>query len=933
VDAAEVLWEPGHVEGSVPLPSRLVGAASDAFFGFFGRTAELAALEETRKRAHSTRQCQVVFVAGEAGMGKTSLVAQAARAAHEHGAIVLFGHADENAGIAYQPWIEVCKTLVRDGDPGWLSSLASVQRTALARLLPQIGDDGERVSDPDSERLLLWEAVTELVATAAAATAVLVVLDDLHWADTATLQLLRHLIGTSTSMDLVIACTYRDTDLVRGDSLTSLLTDAHRHTNVARVVLAGLEDDEIVELMAAAAGHGLDDAGIGLAHALRRETDGNPFYTGEMLRHLGESGGIVLGDDGRWTVAEHLEEHGLPNSVRDVIGRRVERLGDEALRVLRLAAVIGREFDVSVIATVADVDEDTLLDLLDAAVAVAVLVEGEVADRYRFAHALIQHTLYDELSPTRRQRAHQRIAEILEALDTNRDAAALAELARHWVAATRPADLGKALDYVRRAGDAARDALAPDDAIRWYQQALDLIDRSATPDQHQRARLLSALGTAQHQGGDPGYRETLLQAAGLAQESDDDDLLVETALGFIQRHEMTGDDDAKTVISSALDRVGTEATPTRARLLASLSVAYDAASEWQTRRTLAVVALDTARQSKDDRTVAEVTYKTAIAIGSPDRLKRIFVEVEAAVAAADRTGDPLQRALCRSSLVQVRYKQADIAAANSVIAEVESIARRVAVPYLQWDVAGLAVCKLTLAGRVDDAEAANDRALAIGTAGGVAEAMGAFGGLLYNIRQHQGRLDDIAEFFLDVARDNPSIRPLRAVIPAMLCELGRTDEARERLAAEADEGFDLPFDGLWLEGMKNLLDGAASTADAESARTLMARAAPYADQVIANGPLLVSGSIARPLARAATIIGDYDQAEQWFIIAHDIHARLQAPYWTALGQLDHADLCLARRADGDIARARELMTTAAATAVEFGCAGLTKRADALLARL
>jgi predicted ATPase len=297
----------------------------------------------------------------------------------------------------------------------------------------------------------------------------LVVLDDLHWADTASLQLLRHVIAAPLPMDVTIACTYRDTDIGRGDALNKLLADLHREVNVSRMPLKGLEDDELVKLLAAAAGHDLDDDGVGLAHALRRETDGNPFFTGEILRHLGETGRIVLGDHGRWSVAAELDDLGLPSSVRDVVGRRVERLGEEAVRVLRLAAVIGREFDLNVVATLTDVDEDPLLDLLDAAVAAAVIVESDTADRYRFAHALIQHTLYDELSPTRRARAHQRVAEALEARAALPDAAMLGELAHHWVAATRPADLDKALSYVRRAGDAARDALAPDDAIRWYQ--------------------------------------------------------------------------------------------------------------------------------------------------------------------------------------------------------------------------------------------------------------------------------------------------------------------------------------------------------------------------------------------------------------------------------------------------------------------------------
>jgi class 3 adenylate cyclase len=432
VDAVEVGWEPVVVAGSVPLPGRLVGAATDALFGFFGRGSELAALQDTAKRAHATRRAQVVFVSGEAGMGKTTLVAQVARGAHSEGAVALFGHADEDLGVAYRPWIEALSTLVREGDPEWVTGLRPAQRSALARLIPDVGGDATRVADLDMERLLLFEATSELLAAASQGSPLIVVLDDVHWADAASLQLLRHVTGSPTSMDVTVACTYRETDLGRSDPLTKLLVDLRRETNVTRIALTGLEDVELVELLAAAAGHSLDDSGVGLAHALRRETDGNPFFAAELLRHLVETGGILLGDDGRWTVAGELDELGLPSSVRDVVGQRVERLGDEALRVLCLAAVIGREFDVGLLALLADLDEDPLVDLLDAAVNAAVLVEGEAADRYRFAHALIQHSLYDELSPARRQRTHQRVAEALEAAKPGEDAATLAELAHHW---------------------------------------------------------------------------------------------------------------------------------------------------------------------------------------------------------------------------------------------------------------------------------------------------------------------------------------------------------------------------------------------------------------------------------------------------------------------------------------------------------------------
>ncbi len=270
--------------------------------------------------------------------------------------------------------------------------------------------------------------------------------------------------------------------------------------------------------------------------------------------------------------------------------------------------------------------------------------------------------------------------------------------------------------------------------------------------------------------------------------------------------------------------------------------------------------------------------------------------------------------------------------ADDVIAEMEKLTEMVGLAQQRWRFALLETGRLLLAGHADEAETANERTLEIGNEG-IPEALGAFGGVLYAVRQHQGRLDEIAELLIDVARDNPSIAALRSAIPSMLGELGRIDKARDRLSVEADTGFDFPYEGTWMAAMCNLTDAAATTGHLAAANALVERLAPFAGHVIAPSGVLVQGAAARPLARAATVLGDYDQAEQWFGSAHDIHNRLRAPYWAALGQLDHADLCLARRAGGDLDRARDLISTAAATATEYGCAGLTKRAEAVLTKL
>ncbi len=323
----------------------------------------------------------------------------------------------------------------------------------------------------------------------------------------------------------------------------------------------------------------------------------------------------------------------------------------------------------------------------------------------------------------------------------------------------------------------------------------------------------------------------------------------------------------------------------------------------------------------------------AVAVLSEERVHRTFPEqmrtqrgrnIEHVAVLADRSGDPVQRSRAQFLRVWACLQRCGLAGAKAATAEMETIVERIGLPYPRWQHALLVTSFLLLAGDADAADAANEHALQLGTAAGTPDAYGVYGGVLANIRRHQGRLGELLDFFLDVARDNPSIAALRPAITNMLCDAGRVDEARERLAVEAANDFDFPNETSWATAMHEFLDAAATAGSHDAARALVDRVTPYATHVVAPAGPLVLGALARPLARAATLLGDHDRAEEWFAIAHDVHDRLQAPYWLACGQLDHAELCLARRAVGDPERARDLVTTAAATAAQYGCAGLTR---------
>jgi class 3 adenylate cyclase/energy-coupling factor transporter ATP-binding protein EcfA2 len=439
-----VCWTPAALEPEVPLPARL-GVADDVVVG---RQEELAVLDGCLKDAAAGGR-RVVLLAGEPGMGKTTLAATFACAAHEQGAAVLYGRCDEDLGVPYQPFLEAFGGFVDAAPEAVLQAQVDayggeLQRLApsLARRLPDVPP--AQPTDPETERYLLFGAAVGLLSTIATRSPVVLVLDDLHWADKPTLLLVRHVVAAPALHGAVVVATYRDSDLSSDHPLVDVLAALRREPAVERVSLRGLGDDEVVELLEALAGHEMGEEGVALAHALVRETSGNPFFTREIVIHLAETGAIQQDESGRWVPAPGFEPSDLPESVREVVGRRIARLGDDTRRILGAAAVIGRDFDLALLAGVVGTDEDEVLDILDRAVTAGLVREAAgPADRFTFTHALVQHTLHNDLGATRRRRLHRKVAEVLEAVCGDDPGERVGELAAHWLAATAPVETTK----------------------------------------------------------------------------------------------------------------------------------------------------------------------------------------------------------------------------------------------------------------------------------------------------------------------------------------------------------------------------------------------------------------------------------------------------------------------------------------------------------
>lgn len=923
---------------SLPVPGVLRDGAGELFVG---RGPELDALIRAWKDA-SEGERRAVLIGGEPGVGKTRLAAELARTVAAEGAAVLYGRCDEDLGIPYQPWVEALRHVITHEPRDLLVDHLGAHSAALTRLLPELAQrvgeqPGAQPVDPDAERSVLFGAIVELLARLGRDTPVLLVLEDLHWADKPSLLLLRHVIASTDSHRLLVVGTYRSSDLGAEHPLTDVLAALHRDQHAKRVSLRGLSDADVVALLEAAAGHTLEEAGVALAHALHRETDGNPFFTGEILRHLTETGAISLRDDGRWTADVDFRDHdALPTSVREVIGRRVARLGEETEQALRAAAAIGRDFELNLLAEVTDESEEHLLDLLDAAIdAVLVREVPQRPGRLSFTHALVEHTLYDDLGPTRRQRLHRRVAVALEELCADDPGDRLGELAYHWAQGSQPADVHKAVDYARRAGDHALAKLAPDDAVIWYSQALELIDGQLPPDEMARAETLVDLGTGQRQAGDARSRETLLGAADLAQRLDHAALLVRAALANNRgRPSNAGAVDQQRIdtLGAALAATAGSETPERAMLLATLAVELT----WGDRdraRSLSDEALAMARRVGDDRTLWEVLAKRHGTIWSPATLNELTTNAYEQREVAERLGDRHFRANAALSLCDAAIMRGDIIEADENLELMIRDAAETGLAPARSSAARYSAWRRLLAGHIDAAEQAAGEALQIASQSGELDAFVYYAAQIYGVRRAQGRLGEIIELIERAVEENPGLPAFRAVLAVALCELDRVDDARVVFAPLVASGFtEFPFDPPWLTAMSLCADAAAYLEHRTAAQTLAELLAPWRDQLAFTGPTC-NGSIARPLGLALATAGRLDEANEAFAHAAAVHETIEAPIELARTQLNWARMLASRGRPGDPDRARALLDDALRTAIRLGLATIQTQAQALRADL
>jgi class 3 adenylate cyclase len=935
VPTVEVGWEP-LAQSSVPLPTFL----TDIGRIFVGRDSELDRLGQLWKEA-AAGELRVALLAGEPGVGKTRLAAEVARTVHEEGATVLAGRCDEDLGVPYQPFVEALRHFAdhASSPAGRLGRYGG----ELVRLVPEVG---ERVpglpaplqSDPDTERYRLFDAVAAWLAATSAEEPVLLVLDDLQWAAKPTLLLLRHVVQAGGGRVLVLG-TYRDTELTQDHPLVEVVADLRRQGGVERLQLSGLDDAGVAAIVEQAAGRSLDEAGQALARAVYQETEGNPFFVREVLRHLVETGVVERGEEG-WSTRLPVDELGIPEGVRAVVGRRLARLSDDTNQALRIAAVVGPEFELGVVQAAGDLSEDALVTAVEEAAAARVVTEVS-ATRYRFAHALVRATLYESLTGARQVTLHRKVAEAIETIHQRNLDDYVPALAHHWAKASAPVtDITRAVEYARRAGDRALTQLAHDEAAAYYASALDLLDAGgADPADPRRVELLIGRGEAQRRASDPAYRQTLLDAARLARELGDADALARAALANTYGHLFTGigevDGERVEMLEAAIAVAGEDDLQRRARLLATLGLELNWEPDPRRRLALSEEALRLARSLDDANTLASVLLARDYTITGPENVAERFANTSEVLAIAERMGDPVLASRAFGLRFKAAIEMADVAEAERCLARNQMVVRHLGQPALTWAALHHHATLCVLHDEAD-AEAAVDAAHNAGTS-----TWGAAVGTLSLAHRLALRLDHGGlEEMIDPVRGaiehlGRTRHPLiKAIYALMLAETGQINAVAVVFDELAATGFAQPTNNVaWLRFAADCAWLTARLGRKDSVPELRSRLEPYADQLImvafGGG---ISGNVAFYLGLLATTVGDWADAEARFAAAEATHERINAPTWLARTRLEWGRMLLARSQPGDREGAESLLRRALAAARERSLPSIERDAVELLSR-
>lgn len=827
---------------AVPAPAILSGRPRLA-----GREEELERLEQIRALAARSGPTHVL-VGGEPGIGKTRLASELIGRAHRGGWNVLWGRCHEAALVPYEPFVEALRQYAAGLSSHQLAQLAHAAGTEFLALAPDLARRLPRASlapvpdDPQARRYRLFESVAEVLALAAAARPLVVALEDLQWADQGTVLLLTHVLARAGSLPLLVVGTYRSTEVSAGHPLEGL-------PGGDRLILRGLTADQTAQIVDELA------PGSPVAERVHADTEGNPLFVVESLRALDEDAG----------------QTSVPGGIREVIDRRLRRLGRDASTVLGAGAVLGRDFSVGEVSRVTGMPQGRLLDAVDEAIATGLVEEVlDTRDRLTFTHALIQEVRYRQHSQPRRTALHQAAAEALRTVYGGDLAEHLADLATHLEAAARDQTSAReAVEALRQAGEQAAARQAFEDAVDWLERARALFEL-ARPSEAGRCDVL--LGLAEVLRATDRIAESravAADAAVYAREMVDGERLARAAFAFVGSHLVfkAGRPDEQDIdLLEEAVAAASEATVTKARLLARLCTAIYYSERFAEVPRVVQQALEVAGECGHEDALGWALYSQFWHCLAPERAPDAEATMRRLRPVARHTAS--LELTSESAMVEwyglLRQGRPDLLGAEIARSREEIV--RTGVPIYRWFADGISAMLAVTAGRFDEAEAMIGELARTGAAIDPHD-LPRFAAIpMIQLRHHQGRLGELVEPLRGVVANNPGLPVWRGVLLEALVAGGEREEAAALLREMAVDGFAwLRRDVNWLWAITSTSSACVSLANESVADVLHGLLSGVPDQSVVCGPALgFLGTVSRFIAPLAALTGRRDEAERRF---------------------------------------------------------------------
>jgi class 3 adenylate cyclase/Cdc6-like AAA superfamily ATPase len=839
---------------------------------FVGRTDQLDALVRCWKDAESGER-RVVFVSGEPGIGKTRLVAAAARQADEDGALVLFGRCEEDLAMPYQPFVDALRPAIDTAPKDLIAAHVEAHGGELRRLFPKLIAPAPIEASPETEQGRVTAALADMLARLARDQPLVLVLDDMHWAAPTTVQALRHLTSLDEPAPLLVLATFRETDVSTTDPLSGLLAEIPRHEHAQRLVLDGLTQDELGELIEAVSDEPLSEGGAQLAAAVYARTGGNPFFANQLLRHLAETGAVAF-RDGQWQPTAELTD--LPTGVVDVVNRRLARLSPETNELLAVASVAGERFTHALIGRAAHVSN------IDAALSEALSARLLIDDGrggYRFGHAIARDAVLSNQSAAKRAAYHRDILATLRSIYGDGPSAPLHDLAFHACGAAALGLTAEAARFSLAAAEAAvhrADVHAAKAVLNRCWQTLDGFD---TIDHEARYDVCARLAEIHYQtlDGDFGALEAAEASARVLRSAE---RLIRLSR-WAYRWDIGIDNPfALRLVEEGLSLLPPGPSPLRALGLATSAWFINMSAHGDPRERIAqafemIDELGGPGAGPDLHAAFEHAVMSTLGQAG---VRGVLERIEATEGSPHSPRNIFQSSDYLGAKAEAYMRTGDREASLAVTRTMEAIAGTSGDPNMEgWVLSARAIWAL-LEARYDDALAAMQEAMdRVGVK--VPNTFQVVAAVQGWVTYERGRADLVIPTSRLMSGAAPDLPGLRAMLAAYLCQADMLDDARAELKTLIDLLPTMAHTVTFASTIALMAIAVVETDSVEYAPALLAELEPFGGEVIGLSANFMIGAADRFIGSLRALVGDHTGAVAALNAAVALEEKLGGAAW------------------------------------------------------